>query len=110
MVSIPQSAVYAAYNEVGNCCIQCETCSEACLVKRARGYLLSFTRNGRQIDQGSLKEQFSKFDIKPYDKKKLEKALDAVERCCQHCGDNHLDPCFVNNSRKALQGLIGTCR
>jgi hypothetical protein len=106
MVIIPQASVYAAYNELGNCCLQCEKCSELCLLKRARGYLLNFTRNGRQIDQGTTNEQFVS-DNKPFDKLKLTKALETVEKCCQHCGDNHKDTCFVNNARKALQTLLG---
>lgn len=107
MVVIPQVSVHAAYNEVGNCCLRCDSCSDLCLLKRARGYLLNFTRNGRQIDQGAINEQFLP-DCKPFDKVKLKIALEAVEKCCQHCGDNHKEPCFINNSRKAMQTLIGS--
>lgn len=105
MAVIPQAVVYTAYQEVSNCCLQCEKCSDDCHIKKARRYLLNFTKNGRQIDRGALNEQFIP-DTKPFDRVKLKHALDAVEKCCQHCGENHLDPCFVNNARKALQILI----
>ncbi len=105
MAVIPQASVYAAFQEVSNCCLHCEKCSEDCLIKKSRRYLLNFTTNGRQIDRGALNEQFIP-DTKPFDKVKLRKALEAVEKCCQQCGDNHLEPCFVNNARKALQVLL----
>lgn len=47
---------------------------------------------------------------KKFDKEKIEKAQEAVEAICLHCGEKHLTDCNVNRARAALRTLaeIGT--
>jgi signal transduction histidine kinase len=71
------------------------------LIDSAANILLDFVKNQRQVNSDHLITELPD-DDGSYDPKKLDKALNAVDKLCGKCDESHDDACFVNQTRRML--------
>ena len=71
------------------------------LIDAAANILLDFVKNQRQVNSDHLITALPEDDGN-YDPKKLDKALNAVDKLCGKCDESHDDACFVNQTRRML--------
>jgi signal transduction histidine kinase/DNA-binding transcriptional MerR regulator len=71
------------------------------LIDAAANILLDFVKNQRQVNSDHLITTLPE-DIGDHDPKKLDKALNAVDKLCGKCDESHDDACFVNQTRRML--------
>jgi len=71
------------------------------LIDAAANILLDFVKNQRQVNSDHLITILPD-DDGSYDPKKLNKALNAVDKLCGKCDESHDDSCFVNQTRRML--------
>jgi len=71
------------------------------LIDAAANILLDFVKNQRQVNSDHLITTLPEDDGQ-YDKKKLDKALNSVDKLCGKCDESHDDACFVNQTRRML--------
>jgi len=71
------------------------------LIDAAASILLDFVKNQRQVNSDHLITTLPE-DIGDHDPKKLDKALNAVDKLCGKCDESHDDACFVNQTRRML--------
>jgi PAS domain S-box-containing protein len=71
------------------------------LIDAAANILLDFVKNQRQVNSDHLITTLPEDDGQ-YDPKKLDKALNAVDKLCGKCDESHDDACFVNQTRRML--------
>ncbi|MDM8549196.1 SpoIIE family protein phosphatase [Desulfobacterales bacterium HSG2] len=75
--------------------------SETPLAHLAADILLDFVKNHRQVSSDFMLETLPE-DPVTYNEAKLDRALEAVESLCQKCAENHVNGCFVNQTRRIL--------
>ncbi|KXS41071.1 MULTISPECIES: hypothetical protein [unclassified Candidatus Frackibacter] len=109
MTLIPQYKVSKVWRALSKHCKEkgcLEECSEQCNFRKAKEFLHQFTENGRQVHQGLYDVKFQK-ETREFDQEKVEGFLNQIEGLCQKCGEEeHIEQCFINRSRQALQLII----
>ncbi|MCK8824835.1 hypothetical protein [Fuchsiella alkaliacetigena] len=110
VTSIPQHKVSKVWMNISQHCRDkgcLSECEDGCNFGKAKSYLHDFTKAGRKANEGLEDIEFSTDDNRDdFDKAKMEEFLGQVEGLCQHCGAYHMEECFVNRSRQALQMII----
>ncbi|MCK8824975.1 hypothetical protein [Fuchsiella alkaliacetigena] len=105
MAFIPQYKVSKIWRAINKYCEELDClaeCVKDCNLHKAKNYLHRFTENGRQVQEGLAEVDFKR-ETRDFAKSKIEDLLKQVDGICKRCGVDHLEECFVNRSREALQ-------
>ena len=105
MAFIPQYKVSRIWRNINKYCEELDClaeCAKDCNLRKAKDYLHFFTENGRRVQEG-LKDVEFRRETRSFAKPRIKEFLKQVDGICKRCGVDHLEDCFVNRSREALQ-------